>query len=121
MTFVGETVTFADGAVTSVGGAVTFVGGAVTFIGGAVTFVGKGSSAAGGRLFVTAGVGLYCCWTGCGGLYKLGYRGSLVLVKGEGEVSRAYAGGACADGACVGKACADRACVGGACADKAVC
>jgi hypothetical protein len=96
VTFVEGTVIFADGAVTSIGGA-------VTFIGGAVTFVGKGSSAV-GRSFKIAEVGLYCCWAGCGGLYKLGCRGSLALVKGEGEAS-----GACADGACVGGACADKA------------
>ena len=84
-----------------------------------MTFVGKGSSAVGGRSFKTAGAELYCRWAGCGGSYKLGCRGSLALVKGEGEASGACAGGAYADGACVDGACADEACVGGACADKA--
>ena len=61
-----------------------------------MTFVGKGSSAV-GRSFETAGAELYCCWAGCGGLYELGCRRSLALVKGEGKAS-----GACADKACVG-------------------
>ena len=113
MTFVGE------GAVTSVGGAVTSIGeGTVTSVGGAVTSVGEGSSAI-GRSFKTARVELCCCWVGCGGLYKLGCRRSLALVKGEGEASGACAGGAYIDGACVDGACADEACVGGACADGA--
>ena len=59
-----------------------------------MTFVGKGSSAVGGRSFETAGAELYCCWAGCGGLYELGCRGSLALVKGEGEASGACVGGA---------------------------
>ena len=101
-----------------IGGAVMFVGGAVTFIGRAVMFVGKGSSAV-GRSFGAAGAELYCCWAGCGGSYELGCCGSLALVKGEGEASRACAGGAYADGACVGGACADEAYVDGVCADRA--
>ena len=97
----------------------TFVGRGSTAVGGrlfetAVTFVGKGSSAVGGRSFETAGAELYCCWA-CGGLYELGCRRSLALVKEEGKASGAYAGGACADVACVGGAYADRAYVGGAC------
>ena len=80
-----------------------------------IIFIGRGGSAVGGKLFKTAGAELYCCWAGCGGLYELGCRGSLALVKGEGEASRACVGGACADGACIGGACADKACIGGAC------
>ena len=91
----------------------------MTFIGGAATFVGEGSSAV-GRSFETAGVRLYCCWA-CGGLYELGCRGSLALVKGEGEASGACTGGACADGAFAGGAYTDGACVGGACVDGAAC
>ena len=53
------------------------------------------------------------CWAGCGGLYKLGCRGSLALVNEEGE-----AGGACMDGACADGACTDGACGNGACADR---
>ena len=52
-------------------------------------------------------------------MYELSCCGSLALVKGEGEASGAYVGGACADGACVGGACANRACVVGACAGRA--
>jgi len=52
---------------------------------------------------------LYCCWAGCGGLYKLGCHGSLALVNEEGEVSGACAGGACVDGACADGACAGEA------------
>ena len=60
------------------------------------------------------------CWVGCGGLYKLGCRGSLALVNEEGEASGAIADGACVggaytDGACTGGAFADGACAGGAC------
>ena len=75
-------------------------------------FIGKGSSAV-GRSFEATGAELYCCWA-CGGLYKLSCRGSLALVKEEGEAS-----GACADGACAGRASVDGACVGGACAGGA--
>ena len=77
-------------------------------VGGAVVFVGKGSSAVGGGLFEIARAKLYY-WAGYGGLYELGCRRSLTLVKGEGKASGACAGGAYADGACVGGAC-----VGGA-------
>jgi hypothetical protein len=63
---------------------------------------------------------LYCCWVGCGGLYKLGCHGSLALVNEAGEASGACADGACAGGACVDGACADGACAGGACMDGAV-
>ena len=118
MIFIEGTVTFAEGAVTFIGGAVTFIGGAVTFIGGAVTFIGKGSSAI-GRLFKTARAELYCYWAGYGGLYRLGCRRSLALVKEEGKASRACVGGAYADGAYVDGACADEAYMGGACADRA--
>ena len=98
-----------------------------------MTFVGKGSSAV-GRSFETARAELRCCRAGCGGLFKLGCRRSLALVKGEGKASRAYTGGAYADGACIDgayadrayidrayidKACVDRAYTDGACADKA--
>ena len=78
-----------------------------------MTFVGKGSSAI-GRSFETARAELRCCRAGCGGLFELGCRRSLALVKGEGKASGACAGGACADVACVGGACADEACVDGA-------
>ena len=61
---------------------------------------------------------LYSCWVGCGGLYRLGCRGSLALVNG-GEACGASADGACVDGACAGGAFADGACVDGACADGA--
>ena len=80
-------------------------------------FVGKGSSAV-GRSFKATGAELYCCWA-CGGLYELGCRGSLALVKEEGEASGACVGGACAGGACAGGASVEGACVGGACADGA--
>ena len=77
--------------------AVTFVGKGNSAVGErsfetAATFVGKGSSAV-GRSFEATGAELYCCWAGCGGLYELGCRGSLALVREEGEAS-----GACADG-----------------------
>ena len=72
---------------------------------------------------------MYCCWVGYGGLYKLSYRRSLALAKGEGKASgacvggtyidRAYVDGACADEAYVGGACADGAYIGGACVDGA--
>ena len=57
-------------------------------------------------------------------MYKLNCYRSLALVKGESEASKAYTGGAYADGACVDKAyadgaCADRACISRACADGA--
>ena len=81
-------------------------------------FIGKGSSAV-GRLFKTAGAELYRYQAGYGGLYRLGCRRSLALVKEEGKASGAYAGGACADGACVDGACADEAYIGRACADRA--
>ena len=84
-----------------------------------MTSVGKGSSAVGGRLFEAAGAELYCCWAGCGGLYELGCRGSLALVKGEGEASGAYTDGDCTDKACVDKACAGGAYMDGVYADKA--
>ena len=74
-----------------------------------MTFIGKGSSAIGGRSFETAGAKLYCCWVGCGGLYKFGCYRSLALVKGEGKASGACVGGACVDGACVGRASIDGA------------
>jgi hypothetical protein len=64
---------------------------------------------------------LYCCWAGCGGLYELGCRRSLALVKEEGKASGACADEACAGGACADGACADGACVGGACVDGAAC
>ena len=62
------------------------------------------------------------CWAGCGGLYKLGCRSSLVLVNEGGKASGAYvdgacAGGACADGAVVDGAYADGACIDRTCAD----
>ena len=91
----------------------------MTFIKVAVAFIGKGSSAIKGRPFRAVRAELYYCWTGYGGLYELGYHRSLTLVKGEGEASRAYMGGACADGAYMGKACADGACADGACAGRA--
>jgi hypothetical protein len=113
-------VTFVEGTVTFAEGAVTFVGGAVTLVDGAVTFIGKGSSAV-RRLFKIAGAELYRCWVGCGGLYGLGCRRSLALVKEEGKASGACVGGACADGACVDGACVDGACVGGAYVDGVAC
>ena len=77
-------------------------------------FIGMGSSAVKGKSFEAVGAKLYCCWAGCGGLYELGCRRSLVLVKEEGEASGACVGGACVDKACVGGACVDGACIGGA-------
>jgi hypothetical protein len=78
---------------------------------------------AGGRVeAVAAGSNcweLYCRWTGCGGSYELGCRGSLALVNEEGEASGACIGGACTNGACGGGACAGGACIGGACANGA--
>ena len=71
--------------------------------------------AAEGKSFKTTGAELYCCWA-CGGLYKFSCCRSLALIKEEGKASRAYTGGACADGAYV-----DGACVGGACIDGATC
>ena len=92
------------------------LGGVGAFAGGRVEAVAAGSDC----------WELYCCWAGCGGLYKLGCHGSLALVN-EGEASGAYAdgayaGGACADGACAGGAFAggayiDGAYTGGACGD----
>ena len=104
MTLVGGAITFIDRAM-------TFIGRVMTFIGRAMTFIGKGSSAIERRLFRAAESELYCCWAGCRGLYKLGCCGSLALVKGKSEASRAY----------MGRACADRACAGGACAGGAAC
>jgi len=114
--------------VTFVEGTITFADEAVTSIGGAITFIGKGSSAI-ERSFKTARAELYRCWVGCRGLYRLSCRKSLALVKKEGKASRACAGRAYTDGACVDRACAekayiggayaDRACAGGACIDKA--
>jgi hypothetical protein len=63
---------------------------------------------------------LYGCWADCGGSYELSCRGSLALVNGEGEVSRASVDGVCVDKAYVGRACVDKACGGGACADGVV-
>ena len=63
---------------------------------------GVGAVARGRVEAVTAGSNcweLYSCWAGCGGLYKLGCRGSLALVNKEGKAS-----GACLDGACVDRA-----------------
>ena len=84
-----------------------------------MAFIGKGSSAIKKRLFRAVRAKLYYYQTGYRGLYKLGCRGSLPLVKGEGEASRACVGGACADGAYVGRAYANRACADKACVDKA--
>ena len=83
-----------------------------------MTSVGEGSLAV-GRLFKTARVKLCCYWAGYRGLYELSCRRFLALVKGEGEASGAYAGGAYIDGACVDGAYADKAYIGGACADGA--
>ena len=105
--FVGGAVTFigegSSAVKKSFKTAVTFIGGAVIIVKGVIAFIGKGSSAI-GRSFEATRAELYCCWAGCGGLYKLGCRRSLALVKGEGEAS-----GACAGGACAGRACVDGA------------
>ena len=97
--------------------AVMFIKGAVMFIGGAIISVGEGSSAI-GRLFKTTRAELYYCWA-CGGLYGLSCYKSLALAKGEGETSRAYMGGACADRVYIDRACINRAYINRACADRA--
>ena len=61
---------------------------------------------------------LYSCWAGCGGLYRLGCRGSLALVNG-GEACGASADGACVNGACADGVCTDGVCTDGAFADGA--
>jgi hypothetical protein len=106
VTFVGEGSSAVGGRLFKT--AVTFVGGAIIIVEGVVAFIGKGSSAV-GRSFKATRAKLYCCWAGYGGLYELGCRRSLALVKEEGKASGACAGGACADGACAGGACVDGA------------
>ena len=74
--------------------------------------LGGVGTVAGGRVEAVA-VGSDC-WAGCGGLYRLGCRGSLALVNG-GEACGASADGAYVNEACADGVCADRAYMDGAC------
>ena len=107
--FISKATMFVGGVITFIGKATMFIGGVITFIGKAIIFVDKGSSAVGGRLFRAVRAKLYYCWVGCRGLYKLSCYRSLALVKGKGEASKAYAGGACVNRAYTGGAYADKA------------